>query len=158
MWCYSPEASTRHLWTSLVFFIYMVMTITPTLTNSFHILLRYCLWLPDWQHRQVVATRYPLLRSVVPIDVVLFPRRIISTLTNFACIFYLYGHGCLNASDGIIYLRYRLLSALVPQMFFSISVSHYTRHHSGTSYNCLQVAPYRLNWPQVSLRWTWYNL
>ena len=106
----------------------MVITITPTLTNSFHILLRYCLWLPDWQHRQVVATRYPLLRSVVPIDVVLFPRSTISTLTNITCIFYLYSHGCLNASDGIIYLRYRLLSALVvPQMFFSISVSHYTR-------------------------------
>ena len=118
-------------------------TITLTLTNSFHILLRYHLWLPDWQRQQVVATRNSPLRSIVLIEVVLFPRSIISTLTNSTCICYLYGHGCLNTSKGVIYLCYPLLSALVSQIFFSNSVSHLA-HHSGTSYNFLQVEPYRL--------------
>jgi len=67
-----------------------------------------------------------LIKSVIPIDLVLFPINIIPTLMNFTCICYFYGHGCLNASDGIIYLCYCLLSVLVQQIFFSNSVSFYT--------------------------------
>jgi len=67
-------------------------TITLTLTNSFRILLRYRLQLPEQQHRQVVATRNSPLRSVVLINVVLLPRSINPTLMNFTRIFYLYGH------------------------------------------------------------------
>jgi hypothetical protein len=59
-------------------------------------------------------------------NVVSFPRSIILALTNFSCIYYLYGHTCLNANIGVIYLRYRLLSMLVPQIFFSNSVSYCT--------------------------------
>ena len=50
-------------------------------------------------------------------------------------------HECLNASEGVIYLCYHLLSVLVPQVIQSVTT---LTHHSDTSYNFLQVAPYRL--------------
>ena len=126
--CYHPffhwyHRSTLQLIVRSVVLTEMVLspkTITLTLMNSFCNLLCIACGCQTNNNWQVVATRYSLIRSVVLIDMVLFPRSIISTLMNFTCICYLYGPGCLNTSDDIIYLHdtncscYRPLYSLIP--------------------------------------------
>lgn len=53
-------------------------------------------------------------------------------------------HNYLHNEHGTIYLCYRLLSALVPWIFLVIQLVTTLAHNSGTSYDSLQVAPYRL--------------